>query len=70
VPGSAPEAEAPQLFVGDLDPALFSVIEGQLKMGDWPLYLFAGDSAAGDVNGQAVGDVWFALAADGSLIEA
>ena len=60
VPGSAPEAEAPQLFVGDLDPALFSVVEGQLKMGDWPLYLFAGDSAAGDVNGQAVGDVWFA----------
>ena len=70
VPGSAPEAEAPQLFVGDLDPALFSVIEGQLKMGDWPLYLFAGDSAAGDVNGQAVGDVWFALTTDGSLIEA
>ena len=69
-PASAPEAEAPQLFVGDLDPALFSVVEGQLKMGDWPLYLFAGDSAVGDVNGQAVGDVWFALAADGSLIEA
>lgn len=70
VPGTAPEAAAPQLFVGDLDPALFSVVEGQLKMGDWPLYLFAGDSVPGDVNGQGVGDVWLAMAPDGELIEA
>jgi predicted lipoprotein with Yx(FWY)xxD motif len=70
VPGSAPEAEAPQLFVGDLDPALFSVVEGQLKIGDWPLYTFAGDSAPGDVNGQGVGDVWLAVGPDGQVIEA
>ena len=69
VPGSAPEAEAPQLFVGDLDPALFSVVDGQLKMGDWPLYMFAGDSAPGDVNGQEVGDVWYAVGPDGQIIE-
>jgi predicted lipoprotein with Yx(FWY)xxD motif len=62
-------AEPAPLLVGDLDPALFSVVEGQLKMGDWPLYYFAGDSAPGDVNGQGVGDVWFALSPDGALIE-
>lgn len=27
-----------------------------------PLYLFAGDSAAGDINGEAVGGVWFVVA--------
>jgi predicted lipoprotein with Yx(FWY)xxD motif len=25
----------------------------------WPLYHFAGDTAAGDANGQGIGDVWF-----------
>jgi predicted lipoprotein with Yx(FWY)xxD motif len=57
-----------------LDPAVFSVVEGaeggqQLKAGKWPLYRFSGDSAPGDVNGQGVGDVWFAVGADGSLIK-
>ena len=32
-----------------------------------PLYYFAGDSAAGDTNGQGKGDVWFVAAVDGSL---
>jgi predicted lipoprotein with Yx(FWY)xxD motif len=31
-----------------------------------PLYTYAGDSKPGDVNGQNVGGVWFAVAADGS----
>jgi predicted lipoprotein with Yx(FWY)xxD motif len=57
-----------------LDPAVFSVVEGaeggqQLKAGKWPLYRFSGDSAPGDVNGQGVGDVWFVVGADGSLIK-
>ena len=34
----------------------------------WPLYYFANDSAPGDLNGQAVGDVWFVVGADGELI--
>ena len=57
-----------------LDPAVFSVVEGpdetyQLKAGDWPLYTFSGDAAAGDTNGQGQGDVWFVVAPDGTLIE-
>jgi predicted lipoprotein with Yx(FWY)xxD motif len=40
----------------------------QVKYGDWPLYYFAGDSAAGDTNGQGVGDKWFVVDASGALI--
>lgn len=58
-----------------LDPATFSTVEGaeggtQLKAGAWPLYRFSGDSAPGDVNGQGSGGVWFAVAADGTLVDA
>ena len=60
-------------FGGDLDASVFTVVEhpegSQLKAGDWPLYTFASDTAPGDVNGQGVGDVWLAVAPDGSLIE-
>ena len=57
-----------------LDPALWSTVENpeagaMLKIGDWPLYTFAADAAPGDVNGQGVGEVWYAVAPDGSLIE-
>jgi predicted lipoprotein with Yx(FWY)xxD motif len=31
----------------------------QLAYNGWPLYYFAGDGKAGDVNGQGVGDVWY-----------
>jgi predicted lipoprotein with Yx(FWY)xxD motif len=31
----------------------------QLAYNGWPLYYFAGDAKAGDVNGQGVGDVWY-----------
>lgn len=34
-----------------------------------PLYYFAGDTKPGDTNGQAVGNVWFAVAADGALVK-
>ena len=39
----------------------------QLTYDGRPLYYFAGDQAAGDVNGQGVGGVWFAATVDGSL---
>jgi predicted lipoprotein with Yx(FWY)xxD motif len=40
-----------------------------LKAGKWPLYRFAGDSAAGDTNGQGSGGVWFVVRADGTLVK-
>lgn len=40
----------------------------QVKYGDWPLYWFSGDSAAGDINGQGVGGKWFVVDADGEMI--
>lgn len=40
----------------------------QVKYGDWPLYYFAADAAAGDTNGQGVGTKWFVVDATGALI--
>lgn len=56
----------------DLDSSLFTTItrddgSTQLVFGDWPLYRFAGDAAPGDVNGQGVNDVWFAIGPDATL---
>lgn len=58
-----------------LDPAVFSVVahpngSNQLAAGSWPLYLFAGDAAPGEINGQGSGGNWFLSAPDGSLIGA
>ena len=33
----------------------------QVAYNGWPLYYFVGDTAAGDVNGQGVGDVWYVI---------
>ena len=41
----------------------------QLTYDGWPLYLWAGDQAAGDVEGQGVNDVWWVVAPDGSPIQ-
>lgn len=41
----------------------------QATYGDWPLYYFAQDGAAGDVNGQGVNDVWWVLDPAGEPIE-
>ena len=38
----------------------------QLTYDDRPLYRYIDDGAPGDVNGQGIGDVWFAAAADGT----
>lgn len=56
-----------------LDAGLFSVTDAadggsQLVANGWPLYLFAGDAAAGDITGQGSGGNWFLVAPDGSLI--
>ncbi|MGH2527158.1 MAG: COG4315 family predicted lipoprotein, partial [Actinomycetota bacterium] len=41
----------------------------QVKYNDLPLYRFADDKAAGDVNGQGLGDVWWVLDAAGEPIQ-
>jgi predicted lipoprotein with Yx(FWY)xxD motif len=40
----------------------------QVTYNGWPLYYYAADSAAGDTNGQGVGDVWYVIGADGEPI--
>ena len=56
------------------DEALLGTVERQdgstqVTYDGQPLYYFAADQAPGDVNGQAVGDVWWAVAPDGSAIQ-
>jgi predicted lipoprotein with Yx(FWY)xxD motif len=41
----------------------------QLQVGSFPLYFYAPDLKAGDVNGQGVGGKWFVIGADGQLIQ-
>ena len=44
---------------GDFDEIMRSDGKPQITYKGWPLYYFIGDNAAGDVNGENVGDVWF-----------
>ena len=57
-----------------LDAAKFATItrdDGakQLSFYGMPLYYFAGDKAAGDVTGQGLGDKWYVLKADGTVVK-
>ena len=40
----------------------------QVTFNDQPLYLFSGDQAPGDTNGQGIGDVWFVVSATGDPV--
>jgi predicted lipoprotein with Yx(FWY)xxD motif len=40
----------------------------QLTVNGRPVYLFGGDSGAGDVNGQGVGEVWFVIDPNGEPV--
>jgi predicted lipoprotein with Yx(FWY)xxD motif len=42
----------------------------QVTLDGMPLYLYAGDSQAGDVSGQAVGGIWWVVAPDGTKVTA
>jgi hypothetical protein len=40
----------------------------QLTLGGQPAYTYSGDTAAGDINGQGIGGLWYVVAPDGSRI--
>ena len=40
----------------------------QVTLNDQPLYYFASDEAAGDTNGQGIGEVWYVVSPDGEAI--
>ncbi len=70
-----PLVASDEVTVGEgLDDSSFTTVPrtddagDQVAIGGWPLYYFAGDSAAGDTNGQGVGDKWFVVDANGELI--
>ena len=78
--GTCAEAWPPVLVSPDwgvgpgLDSGIFSTIRRddgseQLVAGKWPLYYYSGDSAAGDLNGQGSGEVWYAVGLDATLIK-
>ena len=57
-----------------VDQSLLGTIERsdgstQVTYADWPLYHFAQDKAAGDVNGQGVNDVWYVLSPEGEVVK-
>jgi predicted lipoprotein with Yx(FWY)xxD motif len=70
----ADDAAAVSVGAG-LDQAKLTVVDRtdggkQVKYGEYPLYYFAKDAAAGDVNGQNVGPgKWFVVGADGEPIK-
>ncbi|TDD57853.1 hypothetical protein E1263_21850 [Kribbella antibiotica] len=70
-------AKWPAVAAGDSTPKLDGVeistitrSDGskQLAVGGLPVYLFAGDSKAGETKGQAVGGVWWVVGADGKKV--
>jgi predicted lipoprotein with Yx(FWY)xxD motif len=42
----------------------------QVTLDGHPLYYFASDATADDINGQGVGDVWYVVSPDGEAIQA
>ena len=66
--------DATQITGGDgIDASLLDTVDHpdgiQVTYNGWPLYLFAGDSAPGDTNGQGQGDVWYVLDPNGNPID-
>ena len=55
---------------GLLSAAMQADGNSQVTYGGKPLYYFAGDAKPGETNGQGVGNVWFAVTADGELVKA
>jgi predicted lipoprotein with Yx(FWY)xxD motif len=41
----------------------------QVTYNGMPLYLYSGDKAPGDTNGQGIGGVWYVVSADGTMVQ-
>jgi predicted lipoprotein with Yx(FWY)xxD motif len=41
----------------------------QVKIGNWPLYYFAGDAAPGETKGQGMQGIWFVVSPSGEAIK-
>jgi predicted lipoprotein with Yx(FWY)xxD motif len=68
-----PPLAGPATAGDGVDEALISTAErpdgsAQVTYNGWPLYRFASDAAAGDTNGQGVGDIWYVVDASGNAI--
>lgn len=59
------DAPALQGVTGDVGTITTADGSTQVTLNGWPLYYFAGDAAAGDVNGQGVGGIWWVLSPAG-----
>jgi predicted lipoprotein with Yx(FWY)xxD motif len=60
-----------QITLSGIDRSLLGTIKRsdgtvQLTLNGWPLYRYAGDSAPGQINGEGVGGVWFAVRPTGA----
>lgn len=66
-PALTTESDAPEVEGVTGEVGTITGIDGgmQVTLNGWPLYSFAGDAAAGDVNGQGVNEVWWVLSPDG-----
>jgi predicted lipoprotein with Yx(FWY)xxD motif len=68
-------ADAGQVTGGDgVDASLLGTVDHpgkgtQVTYNGWPLYVFSGDSAPGDTNGQGQGDIWYVLDPTGNAIQ-
>jgi predicted lipoprotein with Yx(FWY)xxD motif len=67
-PVTADKAPSLDGVTGDVDTITATDGSTQVTLDGWPLYYFAGDSAAGDTNGQGVSDIWWVVGADGKKI--
>ena len=69
-PAVTADSDSPEVDGVDGDVGTITRDDGstQVTLNGMPLYLYAGDSQAGDVTGQAVGGIWWVVAPDGSKI--
>jgi predicted lipoprotein with Yx(FWY)xxD motif len=68
-----PPLAGPATAGDGVDEALLSTADrpdgsAQVTYNGWPLYHFASDAAAGDTNGQGVGNIWYVVDASGNAI--